>query len=100
MPGDQTRRSETASGTEQPIEDPVDVGDDREVDVEVGAVGGEPRRVVGEGDDDRERVTELVEVVAHGDHVLLARQSSEVAVQHEQERSATVVAEAERGAAS
>jgi hypothetical protein len=35
----------------------------------------------------------LVEVVAHGDHVLLARQSSEVAVQHEHERPAAVVAE-------
>lgn len=71
VPGDLPQR--TATGIEQAVQDPVDIGDDGEADVEVGAVGGEPRRVVGEGDHDREGVTELVEVIAHGEHMLLAR---------------------------
>lgn len=75
---------------------PLEVGDDREGDPEVGAVGGEPRRLVGEGDDDGKGVAESIEVVAHGGHVFLAWQSSEVAVQDEQQRPATVIAEAER----
>ena len=61
----------------------------------MGAVGDEPRWVAGEGDDDRESVTELVEVVAHGDHVFLTRQSSQVAMQHEHQRPAPMVAEPE-----
>ncbi len=85
----------TASGAETAIEHPVDIGDDGEVDAEVGAVGGEPRPVVGEGDDDREDITELVDAVAHGEHVFLARQSGEMTVQDEQQRSAAVVAEPE-----
>ncbi|MGE0307640.1 MAG: hypothetical protein AB7Q27_17980, partial [Acidimicrobiia bacterium] len=36
-------------------------------------------------------VTELVEVVAHGDHVFLAGQSSKVAVQHEYQRTSVLV---------
>ncbi len=50
--------------------------------------------VVGERHDDEQCVTELVEVIAHGDHVFLAGQSSEVAVEHQHERSTSVVAEA------
>ncbi|MBA3398675.1 MAG: hypothetical protein H0U01_01800 [Acidimicrobiia bacterium] len=34
-------------------------------------------------------------MIAHGDHVFLARQSSEVAVQEDQQRPSAVVAEAE-----
>ncbi len=86
----------TATGAEPAVEHPVDIGDDGEVDAEVGAVGGEARRVIGEGDDDREDITELVEVVAHGEHVFLAGQSSEVAVQNEHERSSAVIAEPEQ----
>ena len=41
----------------------------------------------GEGDDRDPGVTELVEVIAHGDHVFLAGQSSEVPVQDQHEWS-------------
>ncbi|MDQ3178177.1 MAG: hypothetical protein M3Q72_11660 [Actinomycetota bacterium] len=37
MPGDLPQR--TATGTEQAVQDPVDIGDEGEVDVEAGAVG-------------------------------------------------------------
>lgn len=87
-----------ATGAEQPVEDPVYVCDDGERDVEVVPVGAEPRRVVGEGDDDRLGVVELVEVIAHGDHMLLARQSSKVTVQHQQQRTTSMVTEPERDA--
>jgi hypothetical protein len=49
--------------------------------------------LVGERDHHRERFAELFEMTAHGDHVLLARQSSKVSVQHQQQRSAPMVAE-------
>ena len=42
----------------------------------------------GEGDDRDPGVTELVEVIAHGDHVFLAGQSSKVPVQDQHEWSA------------
>jgi hypothetical protein len=48
----------------------------------------------GEGDDDDGGVTELGAVIAHGDHVFLARQSSKVAVQHQHERSPAMVGRA------
>ena len=59
----------------------------------MGAVGVEAARVVGERDHHREGVAESVEVVAHGDHVFLAGESSEVAVQDQHEWPAALVAE-------
>ena len=71
----------TASfGAEQSVERPVGVGDDVEAEMEVLSVRTEAFRG-GEGDDGDPGVTELVEVIAHGDHVFLAGQSSKVAVQ-------------------
>ena len=67
-------------GAEQSVDRPVGVGDDVEGEVEVLTVGGEAF-ACGEGDDADLGVTELVEVIAHGDHVLLARQSSKLPVQ-------------------
>jgi len=60
------------------------------------AVGRQLRGMVGERDDDRERIAELVGVIAHGDHVFLTRQSSQVSVQHEQHRRAAMIAEPPR----
>ena len=51
-------------------------------------IGGEPLGS-GEGDDGDVGVAELVEVIAHGDHVFLAGQSSEVPMQHQHEWSPT-----------
>ena len=53
-------------------------------------------RIIGEGDHDGECIAELLEVIAHGDHVFLTRQSSEMPVQHQQQRCAVVVAETPR----
>ena len=53
---------------------------------------------MGERHHDREGVAELVEMIAHGDHVLLARQSSEVAMQHQQQWPTAMIAEAPRAA--
>lgn len=75
-------------GTQQSVERPVGVGDDIEGEFKVRPVGGEPLRS-GEGDDGDVGVAELVEVVAHGDHVFLAGQSSEVPVQHQNEWSSS-----------
>jgi hypothetical protein len=74
--------------TEQFIEDSVGVSDDIEREPKVRPVGGEAFGG-GEGDDGDPGVTELVEVIAHGDHVFLAGQSSEVPVQDEHEWPAT-----------
>lgn len=83
----------STTGPEQVVEAPVDVGEQRELDLEVISVGGEPLWVVAEGDDDGKGVTELIEVIAHGDHVFLARQSSEVAVQDQHQRATAMVVE-------
>lgn len=45
---------------------------------------------VGERHDDDHGVTEPVEVLAHGEHVFLAGQSSEMAVQHQHHRTTVV----------
>ena len=57
------------------------------------AVRGETSRVVGEGHDDGKGVTQLIEVIAHGDHVFLTRQSSEVPVQGQYQRSTAMLLE-------
>ena len=82
-------------GTQESVERPVGVGDDIEGEFKVRPVGGEPLRG-GEGDDRDVGVAELVEVIAHGDHVFLARQSSKVPVQHQHEWSPTHLAGAPR----
>ena len=66
--------------TEETVEGTVGVGQQRELDLQSRPVGGQPLRGC-ERDDDHRRITECLDVVAHGDHVLLARQSSEVAMQ-------------------
>ena len=78
------------------VEAAIDVGEYRELELEMGAVRSKTLGVVGEGDDDREGVAELAELIAHGDHVLLAGKSSEVAVQYEHQRPAAMVAEPPR----
>jgi hypothetical protein len=75
---------------EQVVQAAVDVGDDGERNGKVVAVGSEPFGR-GEGDDDDVCVTELVEVIAHGDHVFLAGQSSKVTVQHQYEWASAVI---------
>ena len=74
--------------TEQFVDDSVGVSDDIEREPKVRPVGGEAFGG-GEGDDGDPGVTELVEVIAHGDHVFLAGQSSQVPVQDQHEWSAT-----------
>ena len=71
-------------GAEQSVERPVSVGDHFEGKMEVLTVRGEAFGG-GEGDDGDPGVTELVEVIAHGDHVFLAGQSSKVPVQDQHE---------------
>lgn len=84
-----------ALGAEQSVHLAVDVGDDGERNVEMLAVGREsPRR--GEGDDDDVGVTEMADVFAHGEHVFLARQSSQVAVQHQYQWTLTLFGGAPR----
>ena len=51
-------------------------------------------RPVGEGDDDDLGATESFEVLAHGKHVLLAGQSSEMSVENEYDHPTPVLAEA------
>jgi hypothetical protein len=75
---------------EQVVQAAVDVGDDGERNGEVVAVTSESFGR-GEGDDDDGCVTELVEVIAHGDHVFLAGQSSKVAMEHQYERASAVI---------
>ena len=87
VPSDQTWRVGATSCAEQFVEDTVGVTEDIEREAKVGpvcgqAVGG------GEGDDGNSCVTEPVEVIAHGDHVFLAGQSSEMPVQDEHDWSA------------
>lgn len=65
---------------EQPVQDSVNVGHDVEGESKVLSVCSETFGS-GEGDDRDPGVTELFEVIAHGDHVFLAGQSSEVPVQ-------------------
>lgn len=54
------------------------------------SVGGEPFWC-GEGNHDDGGITKPVEVIAHGDHVFLARQSSEVSVQDQHKRMSALV---------
>ena len=54
------------------------------------AVGAEPFGC-GERDDDDGCVAELVEVIAHGDHVFLTWQSSKVTVQHQNQWPAAMI---------
>jgi hypothetical protein len=63
----------------------VNVGHHGERDAEVLNVGIEPRWIA-EGDDGDLSVTEFFETLAHGEHMLLARQSSKVSVQDQHER--------------
>jgi len=42
--------------------------------------------MAGERDHRDDRITELVEAIAHGDHVFLAGQSSQMAVEHQHDR--------------
>ncbi|MEO5723008.1 MAG: hypothetical protein ABIR12_01520 [Ilumatobacteraceae bacterium] len=67
---------------EQAVEDSVDVGNNVKGNFKVKPICGE---AFGgrECDHGYPCVTELVEVIAHGDHVFLARQSSEVTVEDE-----------------
>ena len=74
--------------TEQFVEDSVGVSDDIEWEPKVCPVGGQAIGC-GEGDDRDPGITELVEVIAHGDHVFLAGQSSQVPVQDQHEWPAT-----------
>lgn len=67
-------------GAEQSVQDSINVRHDVEGESKVLSVCSETFRG-GEGDDGDPGVTELVEVIAHGDHVFLAGQSSEVPVQ-------------------
>jgi hypothetical protein len=82
-------------GTKQVVERAVGVGDDIEGESEVLAVRGGAFRG-GEGDDGDPGVTELVEVIAHGDHMFLAGQSSKVPVQDQHEWPAAQVGAAPR----
>ena len=84
------------TGAEQAVQLAVDLGEQRHVEVEVVPVSGEPRVVAGEGDHDGEDVGLAVEVIAHGDHVFLAGQSSEVAVQDHHEEPLAMFAEPPR----
>ena len=85
-----------AARTEELVQDAVDVGEHREPDFHVVAEGGEPPSIVGERDDDGECVAHLSEVIAHGDHVFLAGQSSQVAVQDQHDRPTAMVLETPR----
>ena len=72
------------------VEDSVDVGDHVEGDSKVAPVCGQAfggRK----GDDGDPGVTELVEVIAHGDQVFLTWQSSKVTVQHQYEWAAALI---------
>ena len=71
-------------GAEQSVERPVGVGNDVEGQMKVLPVRGETLRDC-EGDDRDPGVTELIKVIAHGDHVLLAGQSSQMSVQDQHE---------------
>jgi len=81
-----TERS--SSYSQQFVQDPISVSDDVEREPKARPVGGQT--LGGRERDDRDPgVTELVEVIAHGDHVFLTGQSSEVPVQDQDEWSAT-----------
>jgi hypothetical protein len=77
---DLSERSSTRP--EQPVQLAVDVGEQWEIDAEMFGEGSQPRWVVGESDDHRLGIPQIVDVLAHGTHVLLARQSSEMPVQN------------------
>lgn len=82
-------------GAEQGVQRAVDIGHYVERQVEMGPVGGEPFGR-GKGDDSDASITELGEAIAHGDHVLLARQSSEMAVEHQHQRTTLLVGRSPR----
>ncbi len=79
-----------AFGAEQSVEPAIDVGDDDERNRQVLPVR---RQSFGRGerDDHDASILELIDVIANGGHVLLARQSSQVPVQHEHERSTELI---------
>ena len=79
-----------AFGTEQLVQAAVDVGDDGERNREVVAVSYQSFRRC-EGNNDNSGVTELVEVVAHGDHVFLTRQSSKVSMEYQYQRASALI---------
>jgi hypothetical protein len=74
----------TTLDTKRPVQLAVDVGDDGERHAEVLDVCAEVRRVSKCHDGDL-CSTEFFEALAHGEHVLLARQSSKMSVQDEHE---------------
>lgn len=78
------------SRTDKAVERPRPVRQDGKGDCEVGAVCGEPVGF-GEGHHSDSCITEMGEMVAHGDHMFLAGQSSEVAVEDQDDRSASVL---------
>jgi hypothetical protein len=65
-----------------------DQGDSCRRELQMVGGGTDALRVVCEADDDRLCLAEPVEVVAHGDHVFLAGQSSEMAVEDQDDGSA------------
>ncbi len=77
---------------ESSVQDPIRVGQDGKRQSEMVAVRGEVfgRR---KGDRDDGGVTEFVEAVAHGDQVLLARQSHQVTMKDQQRGAARMVGE-------
>ena len=79
------------SAAEQPVQRALRIADEGERRGEMAAMGGQPLGG-GKRDHGDRGVTEVVDAIAHGDHVLLARQSSEVTVQHQHERAAHVIA--------
>jgi hypothetical protein len=84
--------------SEHPVDHPVDIGQHRKVEPEMGSIRRETRRGVGKGDHNRKSMSEFAAVITHGDHVLLAGQSSEMAVQDEHQRTAAMITQAERQA--
>lgn len=81
------------SGAEQVVQLSLTVGQQGKRQIEVFAVGRQLCRVVSERDHDRKRIAELIEVIAHDDHVFLAWQSSQVTMQDQQQRSAAMILE-------
>ncbi len=80
----------TAVSAEQLVQTAVDIGDDRKWNRQVVAVSSESFRC-GKGGNDDVGVRELVEVIAHGDHMFLTRQSSKVSMEYQYQRAASLV---------
>jgi hypothetical protein len=69
----------------QRVQGPVGVSDDIEWQPQIVAIEGETVNT-GKANNGDPGITELVEVIAHGDHVLLTWQSGEVTVQDQHQR--------------